>query len=83
LKEDTPIFIICNEGTVEEAVKQIYKAMSNKKKTPVNLVYFCTTNFMNLMFLSHLKDYLQQRKAKKVDHVKVDIYVEEKEDTQD
>lgn len=66
------------EGAIEQGVKIVYKAMKDKKKTPVTLSFLVTTNWMHVQFLNHLLKYLSMKKAKKVDHVKIDIYIEEK-----
>lgn len=73
------IRIIDNEGAIEEAVKEVYKAMVDKKKTEVTLQYLCSSNFMHEQFLGYLAKYLGFKKAKKVSHVKIDIYIEEKD----
>lgn len=71
--------IIDNEGAIEDAVKEIYKAMTDKKKTEVKLQYLCPSDFMHVQFLEYLAKYLGCKKAKKVNHVKIDIYIEEKD----
>ena len=71
--------IIDNEGAIEAAVKEIYKAMTDKKKTEVKLQYLCSSDFMHVQFLEYLAKYLGLKKAKKVSHVKIDIYIEEKD----
>lgn len=58
----------------------VYKAMKDKKKNPVHFQFFLSTQWMNVQFLRYLSDYLRMRKARKVNHVKIDIYVEEKEE---
>lgn len=79
MSTDKNVFIIDCEGAIESAAKQVYKAMMDRKKTKVNLTYFCTTEFMHLMFLRNLAQYLQERKAKKVDHVSIDIFIDQGE----
>lgn len=54
--------------------------MKDKTKTPVTLVFLCTTDWMHVQFLTYMVDYLAKKKAKKVEHVKVDIYIEQKEE---
>lgn len=71
--------IVDNEGAIEDAVKEIYKAMIDKKKTEVKLQYLCSSDFMHVQFLEYLAKYLGLKKAKKVNHVKIDIYIEEKD----
>ncbi len=71
------VHIVDNEGAIEEAVKSIHKAMIDKKKTEVTLSFMCPSDFMHTQFLSYLAKYLGAKKAKKVTHVKVDIYIEE------
>lgn len=71
--------IVDHEGAIEEAVKEIYKAMIDKKKTEVKLQYLCSSDFMHVQFLEYLAKYLGLKKAKKAKHVKIDIYIEEKD----
>jgi hypothetical protein len=71
--------IVDNEGAIEDAVKEIYKAMINKNKTEVQFQYLCSSDFMHVQFLEYLSKYLGLKKAKKVNHVKIDIYIEEKD----
>lgn len=73
------IRIIDNEGAIEEAVKEVYRAMIDKKKKEVQLQYLCSSDFMHVQFLEYLAKYLGIKKAKKVSHVKIDIYIEEKD----
>lgn len=72
--------MIDSEGAIENGVKLVYKAMIDKKKKPVSLQFFCPTDWMHVQFLNHLGNYLALKKAKKVSHVKLDIYVEQKEE---
>jgi hypothetical protein len=68
------------EGAIEEGVRKIHKAMSNKEKKEVTLTFLCTSEWMHLQFLTYMAYYLGAKKAKKVGHVKVDIYIEQKEE---
>lgn len=70
--------IIDSEGAIENGVKIIYKSMKDKSKTPVSLKFMCTSDWMHVQFLTYLVEYLRKKKVKKVDHVKVDIYIEQK-----
>ncbi len=74
----SPVMIVDSEGAIENAVKIIYKSMKDKNKTPVSLQFMCTSDWMHVQFLTYMADYLYKKKAKKVDHVKVDIYIEQK-----
>jgi hypothetical protein len=76
----SPIFVVDCEGAIETAVKMIYKAMKDKKKTPVNLRFMCTSDWLHEQFLDYLVYYLSCKKVKKVSHVNVDIYIETRED---
>lgn len=71
--------IVDSEGAIEEGVKSIHKAMCDKQKKQVNLQFFFHTQWMHYQFLEYLSTYLSAKKAKKVNHVKVDLYIEEKE----
>ena len=71
--------MIDSEGAIENCTKMVYKAMIDKNKTPISLQFFVPNDWMNLQFLTYLSTYLNQKKAKKVDHVNLDIFVEEKE----
>jgi hypothetical protein len=75
----SPVLIVDSEGAIETAVKIVYKAMKDKKKQEVNLQFLCTSEWMHLQFLQYLMSYLAAKKAKKVEHVKIDIYIEQKE----
>ena len=77
---NSPPIIIDSEGAIESGVKLVHKAMKDKTKTPVTLVFLCTTDWMHVQFLTYMVDYLAKKKAKKVEHVKVDIYIEQKEE---
>lgn len=77
---NTPVIIIDCEGAIEHCTKIVYKAMKDKKKTPVSFRFLCTSDWMHVQFLNHMLTYLKQKKARKVEHVKLDIYIEEKED---
>ena len=77
---NSPVLIIDSEGAIENGVKIVYKAMKDKNKTPVNLRFMCSSDWMHVQFLTYLLDYLSKKKVKKVEHVKVDIYIEQKED---
>jgi hypothetical protein len=70
--------IIDSEGTIEEAVKEVYKAMVNKERAEITLQYLCTTDFIHTQFLKYLAKYIGIKKPKKVTHVKIDIFIEEK-----
>lgn len=78
MNEIDPI-IINSEGTMEESIKKVYKAMANTKKTPTRFDFFLTSEFLQKLFVTNLALYLVQKKAKKVKHVQVNIYVEQKE----
>lgn len=76
----SPIIVIDSEGAIENGAKVVCKAMKDKNKTPVNLRFMCTTDWMHVQFLDYLIKYLAYKKAKKVSHVSIDIYIEEKEE---
>lgn len=76
---NSPVIIVDCEGAIESGVKIIYKAMKDKEKTEVNLKFMVTSDWMHVQFLTYLLDYLEKKKVKKVSHVKVDIYIEQKE----
>lgn len=76
---NAPIIIVDCEGAIENSVKIIHKAM--KKKEPVNLRFLVTSNWMHVQFLNHMATYLKHKKAKKVDHVKIEIFIEEEDRT--
>jgi hypothetical protein len=54
--------------------------MKDKTKTPVNLRFMCTSDWLHEQFLDYMVYYLSCKKAKKVSHVNVDIYIETQED---
>lgn len=68
------------EGAIEGGVKIVYKAMKDKTKTPVNLRFMCTSDWLREQFLDYMVYYISCKKVKKVSHVNVDIYIETKED---
>lgn len=72
--------IIDSEGAIEQGVKVIHKAMKDKEKRQVNLRFMCTSDWMHVQFLQYLISYLEMQKAKRVEHVKIDIYIEQKEE---
>lgn len=77
----TPVIIVDCEGAIEASVKTIYKAMKDKNKTPIQFEFLCSTGFMHEQFIRHMNEYLLVwKKAKKVDHVKINIYIETTED---
>lgn len=76
---DSPVIIIDCEGAIENGAKIIYKAMKDKNKTQMNFKFLCTSDWMHVQFLNYLIMYLEQKKVKKVDHVKLDIFIEEKD----
>jgi predicted RNA-binding protein with RPS1 domain len=77
----TPIIIIDSEGAIEASVKTIYNAMKDKEKKPIEFEFMCPTGFMHTQFVNHLNEYLVTwKKAKKVSHVKINIYLETTEE---
>lgn len=74
------VTLISSEGDIEQGVKLIYKAMVHKDKKKTSLRFLVPTQFMYAQFLHHLLFYLKARKAPKVEHVKVDIFIEEPTD---
>ena len=76
------VYVIGCEGEIEGAVELIYLAMLGDVKAELN--FLCTTTFMYTQTLTYMICYLAQKKAPKVKHVTVDIYIEEnKEKTDD
>ena len=59
----------------------MYLAMMGEAKAELN--FLCTTPFMYKQTLTYLLWYLEQKKAPKVNHVTVDIYIEENKETTD
>lgn len=78
MKEDEVVLVNC-EGTIEASVVLVYTAMmlDPPPKDKVNLRFLCSTPFVHKIFLEFLITYLEAKKAKKVNHVVLDIFVEE------
>lgn len=76
---NSPVILVDSEGAIEHGVKLVYKAMKDKQKTEINFRFMVTSDWMHVQFLTYLCDYLAKKKAKKVSHVKIDIYIEQKE----
>jgi hypothetical protein len=77
---ESPELIVDCEGAIEEVSKIVYKAMIDEKKKKVNFKLLITSDWMHVQFLNYMIDYLQKKKARKVDHVNLDIYIETKEE---
>jgi hypothetical protein len=75
------VYAIGCEGEIEGAVELVYQAMLGT--VPAELNFLCTTPFMYTQTLSYLIYYLAEKKAPKVKHVTVDIYIVEKDKTDD
>lgn len=74
------VYVIGCEGEIEGAAELVYESMMGGAKA--QLSFLCTTPFMHTQTLRYLAWYLAQKKAPKVKHVTVDIYIE-KENTND
>lgn len=75
------VYVIGCEGEIEGAVELVYRAMIGTAKAELN--FLCTTPFMYTQTLSYLIYYLAEKKAPKVKHVTVDIYINSKETNDD
>ena len=75
------VYVVGCEGEIEGAAELVYLAMMGEAKAELN--FLCTTPFMYKQTLTYLIWYLEQKKAPKVKHVTVDIYIEEKKETTD
>jgi hypothetical protein len=75
------IYVIGCEGEIEGAVELVYLAMIGEIQAELN--FLCTTKFMYTQTLTYMIWYLAQKKAPKVKHVTVDIYIEENKETTD
>lgn len=75
------VYVIGCEGEIEAAAELVYLAMMDEAKAELN--FLCTTSFMYKQTLRYLLWYLEQKKAPKVKHVNVDIFIEEKKETTD
>lgn len=75
------VYVIGCEGEIEAAVELVYQAMLGEVKAELN--FMCTTPFMYTQTLTYMVWYLAQKKAPKVKHVTVDIYIEENKETTD
>jgi hypothetical protein len=75
------VYVVGCEGEIEGAVELVYLAMMGEAKAELN--FLCTTPFMYKQTLTYLLWYLEQKKAPKVKHVTVDIYIEENKETTD
>ena len=75
------VYVVGCEGEIEGAAELVYLAMMGEDKAELN--FLCTTPFMYKQTLTYLLWYLEQKKAPKVKHVTVDIYIEENKETTD
>jgi len=71
------VTVISSEGDIEQGVKAIYKAMVHKDKPKKSFRYLVPTQFLYNQFLHYLIYYLKAKKAPKVTHITVDIFIEE------
>lgn len=69
------VFVIGCEGEIEAAVELVYQAMMGEAKVQLN--FLCTTSFMHAQTLRYMVWYLKQKNAPKVNHVNIDIFIEE------
>jgi hypothetical protein len=75
------VYVVGCEGEIEGAVELVYLAMMGEAKAELN--FLCTTPFIYKQTLTYLLWYLEQKKAPKVKHVTVDIYIEKNKETTD
>ena len=71
------VTVISSEGDIEQGVKAIYKAMVHKDKAKKSFRYLVPTQFLYNQLLHYLIYYLKAKKAPKVTHITVDIFIEE------
>lgn len=78
MKEDEVVLVNC-EGAIEASVLLIYNTMmlDPPPREKVTLRFLCSTPFVHKTLLEFLIQYLEAKKAKKVNHVVLDIFVEE------